>query len=319
MAEEKPKLDPEKLSECVRRYVPGVDGRVELRRIPTGLFNDSFFVRDGDRDLVLRVAPRRDEVFVFYERDMMKQEPGIHALLLERTNVPVARILAFDDTHTVIDRDFMLMERLPGRPWTETPDADGEKILRQVGGYLAETHRLEADRYGYLGEHAPMEPAETWRDAFTVMWAKLIEDIVSVGHYTRGEADRLLRFLGRHIDLFDREIPASLLHMDIWAQNILVDGESNVTGIVDWDRAAWGDPEIEFAILDYCDISKPAFWEGYGARRDESPEARVRNVFYLLYEIQKYIVICEARNHSTKEALWHKAHAMQIAEQNFGG
>ena len=40
-----------------------------------------------------------------------------------------------------------------------------------------------------------------------------------------------------------------------------------------------GDPEVEFAVLDYCGISKPAFWEGYGKVRAESLSARVRQLF----------------------------------------
>ena len=82
--------------------------------------------------------------------------------------------------------------------------------------------------------------------------------------------------------LFDRPVPAALLHMDVWAQNILVDDGGRLTGLVDWDRALWGDPEIEFAVLDYCGISTPAFWQGYGRERDLSEPAQVRRVFYLL-------------------------------------
>ena len=80
--------------------------------IRTGKFNSSYFVTAGEEELVLRVAPPRDTVFLFYERDMIRQEPGIHRLLLERTTVPVAPIVAFDDTHEVVDRDFILMGQL---------------------------------------------------------------------------------------------------------------------------------------------------------------------------------------------------------------
>jgi fructosamine-3-kinase len=108
---------------------------------------------------------------------------------------------------------------------------------------------------------------------------------------------------------------ASLLHMDIWHQNILVDENGRVTGIVDWDRALWGDPEIEFAVLDYCGISEPAFWEGYGQPRDESEAARIRQVFYLLYELQKYIVIRQGRGHDPASARNYKRQVMQIVHQ----
>jgi fructosamine-3-kinase len=101
--------------------------------------------------------------------------------------------------------------------------------------------------------------------------------------------------------------------MDVWSQNILVDKVGHVTGLVDLDRALWGDPEIEFAVLDYCGISEPAFWQGYGGDRDTSFSAQVRARFYLLYEVQKYIVIRIWRRNSPAQALEYKRNAFALA------
>jgi fructosamine-3-kinase len=83
--------------------------------------------------------------------------------------------------------------------------------------------------------------------------------------------------------------------MDIWSQNILVDDEYNITGVLDWDRALWGDPEIEYAVLDYVGFDKPAFWSGYGRPSELTKEYRIRQTFYHLYEVQKYLVIWTLR------------------------
>ena len=112
---------------------------------------------------------------------------------------------------------------------------------------------------------------------------------------------------------FDRSVPASLLHMDVWHQNILVNTQGTVTGLVDLDRALWGDPEIEFAVLDYCGISEPAFWEGYGRSRNTLPEALVRARFYLLYEVQKYIVIRLLRRDDPAGARRYKEQSFALA------
>jgi aminoglycoside phosphotransferase (APT) family kinase protein len=101
--------------------------------------------------------------------------------------------------------------------------------------------------------------------------------------------------------------------MDIWAQNILADEEGHLTGLLDWDRALWGDPEIEFAVLDYCGISEPAFWEGYAAERERSREAEVRRKFYLLYEVQKYIFIRRARRNRPIEAERYRQQSFGLA------
>ncbi|MHC4504486.1 MAG: phosphotransferase family protein, partial [Planctomycetota bacterium] len=224
-----------------------------FRRIPTGKFNESFFVALADgREVVLRVAPPDDAGFIFYERGMMRQEPGLHRVIREKTRVPVAEILACDGTRELIDRDFLVMERLGGAAVSQThlsAPAAG-RMLEQMGRHLRDLHdSCRAERYGYLGEHECMDPADTWAEAFRTMWAKLVEDIRRCGVYDDDEARGVTGALERNIGHFDRDVPSSLLHMDVWAQNILVDvddqgNEGHVTGVVDWDRALWGDPEI---------------------------------------------------------------------------
>lgn len=303
------------LIECVQAHADIHTDAISLAPIPTGKFNDSYYVLAGGEEYVLRIAPPHNDIYCFYEREMMRQEPAIHALLLEKTSVPVAKIYAFDDSMDIISREYLLMERLPGLAMSDLPHMDEDGILRQIGKALAETHALQSDMYGYIGDHHPMEPQTSWVDAFGIMWRKLVDDVVSVGFYDEEERGIMLSTLDRYIRLFDRSFPASLMHMDLWAQNILVDDDDNLTGLLDWDRALWGDPEIEFAVLDYCGIAKPPFWEGYGKERDDSPEASVRNFFYLLYEMQKYIVIRHGRDHDTYAAMDHKQEVMQIIRQ----
>ena len=186
--------------------------------------------------------------------------------------------------------------------------------IQQMGGYLAQMHALVADRYGYLGAHRPMEPQPTWVEAFYVMWNKLLDDVVACGGYSQEEAGAMHRLFDVYRPHFDRRVPASLLHMDVWSQNILVDEGGRVTGLVDLDRALWGDPEIEYAVLDYCGISEPAFWRGYGRARDTSFPAQIRARFYLLYEVQKYIPIRIWRRNDPAQALEYKRQSFALAQ-----
>ena len=303
------------LTSIIRRHYPNLANDPCFTPIRTGKFNTSYWVDAGDERLVLRIAPPEDSTFVFYERGMMRQEPELHALVRAKTGLPVAEVLAFDDSHDLIDRDYLLLERLPGRPLTEAHYVDYSYVLYQMGRYLAELHQLKRGQYGYLGAHHPMEPQSSWPEAFRVMWNKLIDDIAAIGYYDESESGFLRSLLDRRMEIFDRPVVSSLLHMDIWHQNILVDQQGKVTGIVDWDRALWGDPEIEFAVLDYCGVSNPPFWDGYGKARDESAEANLRSAFYLLYEIQKYIVIRHGRNHAPHRARGYQAQVLEIAQR----
>ena len=299
-----------------------------FRRIPTGKYNTTYEValrsdgrRETPRAVILRIAPADGAGGTFYEIGMMAQEPEIHEIVRRETTIPVAEILAHDTSRRVVDRDFLIMEKLAGGALSDFPRLTAalyDRVLEQVGRMLAQLHRITRDRYGYLGAHRCMEPQPDWPSAFRVMWNRLIDNIVGVGAYSEQEAARLRGLLEQCAGAFERPVPASLLHMDIWAQNILVDEQGHVTGIVDWDRGLWGDPEIEFAVLDYCGISEPAFWRGYGQPRDGSPDAQRRGVFYYLYEAQKYIVIHIARRHNRASALGYKAQVLQILSHAFG-
>ena len=59
----------------------------------------------------------------------------------------------------------------------------------------------------------------------------------------------------------------------------------------------------------------PPFWEGYGSHRDQSAEAEVRRLFYLLYEVQKYIFIRRVRNRDPKRADGYRRQALALARQ----
>jgi aminoglycoside phosphotransferase (APT) family kinase protein len=309
-------FDQALLARLVASHLPANPGGLEFEPIPTGRHNTSYYVRGAGDELVLRISPPDDAGFLFYERRMMAQEPPIHALLRAETTVPVAEILAYDDSRNLLDRDYLLMERLPGQPLIEAGLAGSklEDVLEQVGVYLAQMHVLVADRYGYLGPHRPMAPQATWVEAFAVMWNRLLDDVVACGGYTQEEADAMRRLLDVYRPHFERHVPASLLHMDVWSQNILVDGAGQVTGLVDLDRALWGDPEIEYAVLDYCGISEPSFWRGYGRVRDTSFPAQIRARFYMLYEVQKYIVIRLWRRNDPAQALEYKRQSFALAK-----
>jgi aminoglycoside phosphotransferase (APT) family kinase protein len=319
-------FNDETLAGLVLAHVGADPASLRFAPVRTGKHNTSYWV-DTDRGrFVLRIAPPDDAGFLFYERLMMRQEPALHALIRARTTIPVAEIVGHDFGRTAIDRDYVLMAGLPGTPLSDlaglTP-SQLERALVQTGEYLRQLHALtaagclglDAEAYGYLGAHRPMDPQPTWSAAFRVMWNKLLDDVVACGSYTRDEAQGLRDLLDAYIGEFDRPVVPCLLHMDVWAQNILLDGAGNVTGLVDFDRALWGDVEIEFAVLDYCGISEPAFWEGYGARRDESDPAMIRRQFYLLYEVQKYMPIRVWRRNDPVSAARYRRQSFALAAQ----
>jgi aminoglycoside phosphotransferase (APT) family kinase protein len=317
-------LDTSSLTEIVIAHINAHPTSLRFTPIRTGRHNTSYWIDSNRGHFVLRVAPPDDLGFLFYEQRMIRQEPELHALIGDQTSIPIAEVVGCDFTRAHLDRDYLVVTALPGTPLSEVTGFTSlqfQRAFEQVGEYLRQLHTLTAteclgvNAYGYLGAHHPMEPQPTWADAFRVMWNKLLDDVVACGSYTREEAKAMRDLLDLYLEHFDHAVTSRLLHMDVWSQNILVDGAGNVTGLVDFDRALWGDLEIEFAVLDYCGISQPAFWKGYSAMRDESPSALIRRQFYLLYEVQKYIPIRIWRRNNPVSAARYKQQSFALAAQ----
>ncbi len=317
-------FDTQTLAQLTLAHLDADPDSLRFRSVSTGKHNRSYWVESDRGRFVLRIAPPDDAGFLFYERLMMRQEPELHALIRAQTEVPAAEVVGYDFGRTRVDRDYLLMAALPGRPLSQAGwlgQREWERALRQVGEYLRQLHALTATEhlgqtgFGYLGTHRPMIPQPTWAAAFRVMWGKLLDDVVACGSYTPDEAQVLRELLEAYIELFDRPVAPRLLHMDVWGQNILVDEAGAVTGLVDFDRALWGDVEIEFAVLDYCGVSESAFWRGYGAQRDQSPAAMIRRQFYLLYELQKYMPIRAWRRADPAGATRYKQQCLTLAAQ----
>ena len=276
------------------------EGAWRCRRFGAGKFSETFAVAadgGGGEGYVLRVAPPDTVLQLFYERRMMRQEPALHERLLAETAAPTPPILAHDFSRRRIDRDFLIMPKLPGEPLSRAglAGAARARAMRQWGRYVAEVHEITdpGGRFGYLGAHGCMPPQPSWAAGFREMYLRELEDIVACGVYDRAAADAALGLLDDHMPAFESHCPRPrLLHGDLWVTNLLVAPDGEVTGVIDFDRACWGDVEWDLAIAEYCGVTGPAFWEGYGRRVEtHAGPAAVRRLFYLLYEHQKYIVI----------------------------
>ncbi len=276
------------------------EGPWQLEPFGAGKFSETFLVVGPKGKYILRVAPPESLFQLFYEYRMMRQEPAIHAKLLKKTTVPVPVIEAHDFSRELIDRDYLIMSYIEGTPLSDANIGQSQynNALRQWGGYVAQIHGVTdvEGRFGYLGEHNCMDPQPTWAEAFAIMYRKQLDDIVESGVYDLKTAETAMKMLEENLSSFEHCKTSHLLHGDLWVTNLLVDDNGDVKAVIDFDRACWGDPQLDLAIAEYCGVTRPAFWEGYGETiNTEDHDAAIRHMFYLLYEHQKYIVISMSR------------------------
>jgi len=271
--------------------------------IGAGLYNDSYYLEAGNGKFVLRVAPADDVPKLFYEIDMMKSEVNIHRLVRESTNVPMPEIVYHDFSRKIVDRDYLIMELLEG--------SSGFFDNRELGWYVRQIHAIESDKFGYPERAAPT--GTSWPDTFQTYVKLILRDCLYCGVIDKSEHDDFLSIYNKLGGVIG-DVEPSLLHLDLWSQNILtVNGR--IVAILDFDRGLYGDTELEFAVLDTYGYSTPEFFDGYGKSRPADSKAQVRQRLYIVYELIKYAFIRVARCKSMSTGRSHVTQCKRILQE----
>lgn len=187
-------------------------------------------VLDDGRRLVLKIAPSAPGLA--HEHDLLATEAEYYRL----ASGPLPSVVGSGP-------GFLLMTELPGVPWSRVPGA-APRLRAELGGIVARLHQVTGDGFGY-----PQDPPHpTWPSAFTAMADAVLADAVRYDVPLPRPAAEIAHLVRRHEPLLELVTTPVLVHFDLWKGNILLDG-GRVSGIIDAERAFWGDPVAEFVSL----------------------------------------------------------------------
>ncbi len=268
-----------------------------------GYFNAAYQIELVDRRrAILKVAPPPDLRVLRYERDILRSEVEMLRLVAAQTSVPVPEVYAFDDTHAIIDSNYFLMSYVPGQAYHRLRDtftAEQRAIIEHsIGGYLRQINAIRGDFFGYPALTEQRLP--TWRQAFLAMFADVLADGQEKQVALPLDYSALLRQVEAAAPVLDEVHTPHLVHWDLWEGNIFVEPKSaHITGIIDFERALWGDPLMEFQYRT-LEIS-PTFLEGYGSSLLDSPTAPLRRTLYSLYLYLIMVIEGSYRSYETDD------------------
>jgi aminoglycoside phosphotransferase (APT) family kinase protein len=261
-------------------------------RLGGGTFNTVYLVRRaGGGGLVVKLAPDPAGPMLRYERGILATEAMYYRLAGRLAGVAVPSVAAVDAGRGVVAGGYLVMSECPGRPWHLLRPLPGpgerDELRAEVGRQVAIVHTITGSGFGYPS--APLR--SSWRVAFLEMADAVLADAGQFAVPLPRPAPQIRELLAAQAPVLDQVQTPVLVHFDLWDGNILVDmgqGAPRISGLIDAERAFWGDPLAEFVSLAlFADIEQdPAFLHGYrkaGGTVTFDAAARLRLSLYRAY------------------------------------
>ena len=182
----------------------------------------------------------------------MQKEVSI-ARRLAGLPIPIPRILLADDSRSLLELNFIVMNRFDGRnvrQWEPSLEEDDTReIYRQIGCALRVIHGVTLESFGYLVADGVAEPFASNRAYMLSQFERKLTGFAKLGGRP-ALAEQLDTYLKRSADLLDGCQRPVLCHYDYHSGNLLAErhgGKLQLTGIIDLENAVAGDPLMDLA------------------------------------------------------------------------
>ena len=232
--------DPDRLAAWLDGEGLAPGAVLEVTRITTGHSNETFLIRRGGHDWILRRPPRVPLAPTAH--DMAREARLLR--VLAKTTVPAPALVAACLDPSVLGAPFHLTERLDGWVIRETlPTAlrdSGSAVGRAFMTALAALHAVDWQAHGLADFGKP----DRFLDRQVARWSAQLES-----YRTRSlpDMDALAAWLKTHRPPGERP---TIIHGDYHLDNVMFAPElpARVVAILDWETATLGDPLVDVGL-----------------------------------------------------------------------
>lgn len=290
---------------CQRGF--GTNSRVEsILALTGGTFNTTYLITFGDQlKVVLRVSPPQTDDTYWEEALLMRREHSMQPFFAPIAAL-MSRTLLVDFTHQLIDRDYIFQSFIEGERWDHVMDeltsTENGTVWDQFGNIMKLVHDVPGERFGL-----PLPGFEfpSWSQTVIDRLERTLKT-AQVHQLEISYLESILERIRTHPQQLDEIQIPHLLHGDLWSFNILVTRdakEPTIVGILDADRAWWGDPMADWTMFILAHAEKEEgharFWQAYG-RPEDTRGARFRaNVYDAMHAGTAFIWAAQHRDEET--------------------
>ena len=247
-----------------------------ISEMKEGYFNVAYKIETLERKMVLKIAPAETTAVMTYEKNIMATEVEVMDIVAKQTAIPVAKVLLYDNSHSLCDADYFFMEFLEGENFANKQEkmtaAEKAEIHRQIGHYTRLINQICGERFGYYGQ--PEKQGSKWYRVFRSMLEDIYSDARRKDILLPVSEETLLKLYDSRRSVFEKVTSPRLVHWDIWAGNVFIK-DNRVNGIIDFERCLWADELMEVGFRTYG--FEQAFFDGYGMQAlDEEQKCRAK-------------------------------------------
>jgi aminoglycoside phosphotransferase (APT) family kinase protein len=257
-------LDVGQLASYLESLWPGeVGGELAVRQFQAGFSNLTYWVKWGEREMVLRRPPFGASAKGGHD---MGREYRVQRQLQGFFD-KVPEVYAYCEDLGVLGAPFYLMERVKGDIVRKSrnkpaPEAAPERYQALAKGWLdtlIELHQVDYQRAG-LGE---LGRPQGYNQRQVHGWAKRYEN-AKTGEVP--EIEQVIKWLQQHIP---EESATTLIHNDYKYDNIVVapDDWGQVRAVLDWEMTTLGDPIMDLgtSLAYWVNPEDPPFEQSFSS------------------------------------------------------
>lgn len=242
-------LNAKAVEAFLKDTIPGLSGEIEIKQFPSGFSNLTYFIRVGDREMVLRRPPFGKKAKTAH--DMGREYKILSALHPVFPYCP--KPLAYTEDESVMGCPFYVMERIRGiilrkelpEGMSLAPD-DARRMCEKMIDLFARLHQLD---YASIGLSDFGKP-EGYVRRQVEGWSRRYRDARTP------DAPDYESVMGWLAENQPGDDPSpGIIHNDYKFDNLVLnpDNPLEIIGILDWEMSTLGDPLMDLG-------SSLAYW-----------------------------------------------------------
>lgn len=251
----------------LNKIAPG--SRMQSVELLAGSFSNHTHLVEADLPdgRPLKLVVRRYQEYGGYDRGEKARREFKAFELIHAHGIPGPEALLLDDSGEILGVPGIVTRFVPGALQLEAP-AESLPWARKLAVMLARIHAIPLDRQA----HSFLLVANSEATWF------LQSDKVPEFMQKFPGGTRLWQALNERYDSLPRVTPA-LVHIDYWVGNVLWEA-GEISAVLDWEEAAWGDPVIDvaYARMNMCLMGLPDAADEFLQAYEQESGRKVENL-----------------------------------------